>query len=111
MRVYFIHGYTGVGSVGTLNIGYLLLLGQGETTVAAHSHETDEWPARLRAKAHHVCGRGPAGLVSGWATVAASPKVISNFDYRFEPPRAGLGPSHRPHQVPREGVRKGYMTQ
>jgi hypothetical protein len=74
MRVYFIHVYTGMGSVGTLNIGYILLLGQGETTVAAHSHETNEWPARLRAEAHHMCGHRPAGLVSCWATVAASPE-------------------------------------
>jgi hypothetical protein len=31
--------------VGTLNMGYPLLLGQGETLMAAHSHGITKWPA------------------------------------------------------------------
>jgi hypothetical protein len=40
--------------VGTLNMGYPLMLGQGETTVAAHSHETTGWPAQLKVEAHRM---------------------------------------------------------
>jgi hypothetical protein len=41
-------------SIGTLNMGYLLMLGQYKTTMAAHIHETTEWPSQLGAEAHHV---------------------------------------------------------
>jgi hypothetical protein len=40
--------------VGTLNMGYPLLLDQGETPVVAHSHITIGWPARPRDGAHHM---------------------------------------------------------
>jgi hypothetical protein len=40
--------------VDTLNMGYPVVLCQGETPVAAHGHGTAGWPTRLRDGSHHM---------------------------------------------------------
>jgi hypothetical protein len=50
-------------------MGYPLLLGQGGTTVAAHSHETTGWPAQLSVEAHRMWSWGRWARLLGWATV------------------------------------------
>jgi hypothetical protein len=49
-------------SVGTLNMGYPLLLGQSKTIVATHSHGTTGWPVQLRVGLT-MRGHEPAGLM------------------------------------------------
>jgi hypothetical protein len=83
-------------STGTLNMGYPLLLGQGKTPMAAHSHGTTRWLARLRVEAHHMWSRAIWARFLGWTMVVTSPRVISNLDYRSKSPRVGPGPSHGP---------------
>jgi hypothetical protein len=89
---------------------YPLLLGQGDTTVAAHNHETTGLPARLKDEVRHMWPLVSWARLQGWATIVASPRVISNLDYRSEPLPTGPEPLHGPNQVPREGVRKDSMT-
>lgn len=60
-------------TVGTLNMGYPLLLGQDETIVATQSHKIAGSPARLRAEAHHMWSWASWARLLGWAMITTIP--------------------------------------